>query len=80
MKKLIAMAALAAATLGFGAVHAGPPGPNGSNDWGLCNAWAHNSDQAKQHSKAMQGLQAAADQAHQSVADWCAKNGTKPGN
>ena len=75
---------IAAAILALGAAGAGvslaDPGPgNGNNTWGLCNAYAHNG--GNNHGKPFQDLEAKAQAANQSVADWCAANGgTQPGN
>ena len=46
-------------------------GGNGPAKYGLCTAYAHNSDQAKQHGVAFQNLEQAASDANQSVEDYC---------
>lgn len=94
MRKLIASVALAVVALGGGAAladhkpnHAGTrgngnPGPNGSNNWGLCNAYSRGSANGQGHkhnAPPFQGLEAAADEAGQTVAEWCAENGLQPG-
>ena len=62
MRKLIAAAATALMLAGgLGIAHAAP-GPNGHNDYGLCNAYQHNSDNAHK-APPFKALQAAADQA-----------------
>ena len=62
------------------------PGPNGPNNFGLCTAYFAGSEESggkadkKREAPPFQGLEAAAEAADQSVADWCAENGGQPGN
>ena len=74
---------IAAAILALGAAGTGvslaDPGPNGNNDYGLCNAYSHNNDHAHK-APPFAALEKAAADANQSVAQWCAENGQKPGN
>lgn len=59
------------------------PGPNGPNNFGLCTAYDSGSEQGKEKKRQappFQGLEAAAEAAGQSVAEWCAENGGQPGN
>lgn len=65
MRKLFAAGAMAAlmTTGGIGLAQAKGPDPTGPAKYGLCNAYSHNSDQAKQHGQAFQNLEQAADQA-----------------
>jgi hypothetical protein len=79
VKRIIALAAIAAASLGTGLVSA-DPGPNGHNNWGLCNAYAHNNQNGKDHGQPFGALEQAAEDADQTVAEWCAENGVRPGN
>lgn len=59
MRKLMVMAAIAVMLVAGGASLA-DPGPNGSNNWGLCNAYSHNSDQGKANGAAFVALEATA--------------------
>jgi len=77
VKRLVLGGAIVALLAGAGPVLADPPGPNGHNDWGLCNAYAHNG--GNNNGRAFQGLEAAAEEADQTVAEWCEANGEKPG-
>ena len=91
MKRLViggAVAALLAGGVGLSA--AGEPGPNGHNNWGLCNAYAHNGQ--NNNGVAFQRLEAVAHEADEAdgqndyataaeeVFAWCEENGQKPGN
>ena len=82
MKRLVLGGALVALLAGGGSALADPPGstvpgPNGHNNWGLCNAYAHNGGNS--NGRAFMGLEAAAEAEDQTVAEWCAANGQKPG-
>ena len=73
-----ALAFVAAGTTVAGAL----PGPNDHNTFGLCTAYFAGSEkgQEMQHkAPPFQGLEAAADEADQSVEEYCAENGTHPG-
>lgn len=88
-KRALSMAAVA--VLAFGALGVGPPdvedipgspGPNGHNNFGLCTAYSSGSEQGqenKHRAPPFQALENAADDAGQSVAEWCADNGQHPG-
>jgi hypothetical protein len=77
---------IAAAVLALGAAGAGvslaDPGPNGHNNYGLCQAYFSGSQTGQDH-KHQAGpfaqLEQDASDANQSVADWCAANAPKPG-
>jgi hypothetical protein len=76
---------LAAAALlaGGTAVAVGDPGPNGHNTFGLCTAYFAGSEKGqemKRKAPPFQGLEAAAEAADQTVEEYCAENGTHPGN
>ena len=88
---IAASAAALALTAGGAVVAVADPGPNGNNNYGLCTAYFAGSDQGrekKRQAPPFQGLEAAAgvdsddsqEEIDQKVADWCAENGTKPGN
>jgi len=80
LKRIVLAAAVLAVGAGTAGVSfAGEPGPNGHNNWGLCNAYAHNGGGNSHNAPPFAALQAAADKADQSVAEWCADNGQKPG-
>ena len=93
MKRTIISAAILALIAGGAGVSAAAgPGPNGSNNFGLCNAYFQGSAQGKamkrEHGKAFIALEEAAgveegdsyEEAEQKVRDWCAANAPKPGN
>ena len=80
MRKLIAAAAMATMLAGGVGIATATPGPgNGNNAWGLCNAYAHNNPNAHK-APPFAALEQAAQDANQSVADWCAANAPHPGN
>lgn len=59
------------------------PGPNGDNTFGLCTAYFAGSERGQEmrrNAPPFQGLEAAAAAADQSVEEYCAENGTHPGN
>jgi hypothetical protein len=80
-RTIISAAVLALGLAGAGVSLADPgnggPGPNGHNNWGLCNAYAHNG--GNNHGQPFQALEDEAEAANQTVAEWCAANGQKPG-
>ena len=88
MKRLVIGGAVAALIAGgAGASFAGAPGPNDHNNWGLCNAYAHNGNGNSHGAAPFASLATTAgDYNHdgqtneQDVYDWCADNGQKPGN
>ena len=76
MKKTLATAAAVAMMLGlWGAGTAdATPGPNGKNDKGLCTAYFNGSDTGRANKRGappFQGLEAAAEEAGVSVAEFC---------
>lgn len=79
MRKLVGVALLIATAIGSGTSLAGP-GPNGHNNWGLCNAYAHNGGGNSHNAPPFAALEQAAEDADQTVAEWCAENGQHPGN
>lgn len=73
-----ALAFVAAGTTVAGAL----PGPNDHNTFGLCTAYFAGSDRGqemKHKAPPFQGLEAAADASDQTVEEYCAENGTHPG-
>lgn len=59
----------------------GGPGPFGPNNFGLCTAYFAGSEtgqQQKRQAPPFQGLEAAAEEADQSVEEWCAENAPHP--
>jgi hypothetical protein len=71
-----ALGLAAAATLAVGgSVALADPGPNGHNDYGLCKAYFSGSATGQEHKHAAPpfvALEAAADAADQTVAEYCA--------
>lgn len=62
---------------------AADPGPFGPNNFGLCTAWANN-ENGRENGNAdeappFQSLQQQAEDANQTVAEWCAENAPHPG-
>lgn len=80
-KTMLAVPALAAVIIGSGAVVAvATPGPNGHNTHGLCTAYFAGSEKGQEQKRKappFQGLEAAAEAADQTVAEYCAANDTK---
>lgn len=85
---MAAVAALASGALGMGPPDVedipGDPGPNGSNNFGLCTAYFSGSDEGRENKRKappFQGLENAADEDENSdsVAEWCEQNGQHPG-
>jgi len=70
-KMIVVLVASGLSLVGAGAALANGPDPAGPAKYGLCTAYAHNSDQAKQHGVAFQNLEQAASDANQSVEDYC---------
>jgi len=87
VKRLVistSVAALIAGGAGF--AFAGQPGPNGHNNWGLCNAYAHNGGGNSHNAKPFAALATEAGDYNgdgttdeNDVYAWCADNGQKPG-
>lgn len=78
MKRLVLGGAIVALLAGGASVSVADPGPFGPNNWGLCNAYAHNNSHAHQ-APPFEALEAAAEAEDQTVEEWCAANGQKPG-
>jgi hypothetical protein len=88
MKRLVIGGAAAALIVGgAGMSFAGNgPGPHGPNNWGQCNAYAHNGGGNSHNAKPFAALATTAGDYNQDgttneqdVYDWCAANGQKPG-
>lgn len=80
-RTVISVAVLALGLTGVG-VSAADPGPNGNNTFGLCTAYFAGSEQGrekKRQAPPFQGLEAAAEAADQTVEEYCAANGQRPG-
>jgi hypothetical protein len=74
-RTILSAAVLALGIAGTGVSFAGSPGPNGHNDYGLCKAYFAGSQVGQSHkhqAPPFAALEAAADAADQSVADYCA--------
>jgi hypothetical protein len=81
--KIAAPVAAVVMALGGASIAVADPGPNGHNTFGLCTAYFAGSDKGqemKHKAPPFQGLEAAAAAANQSVEEYCAENGTHPGN
>lgn len=81
MRRAVILAAVAASLAG-GSVALADPGPNGHNTYGLCKAYFAGSENGQNHkhkAPPFAALEAAADAADQTVAEYCAANGTHPG-
>jgi hypothetical protein len=79
---IAASAAALALTAGGAVVAVADPGPNGHNTFGLCTAYYSGSERGQEEKRKappFQGLEAAAEEADQSVEDYCAENGQHPG-
>jgi hypothetical protein len=76
----VALAALAGGTTAVASAVA--PGPNDHNTFGLCTAYFSGSEKGqemKRKAPPFQGLEAAAEASDQTVEEYCAANGTHPG-
>jgi hypothetical protein len=76
-------AAVLALAMGGATVATADPGPNGHNTFGLCTAYFAGSDKGqemKHKAPPFAALEAAAAADHQTVEEYCAENGTHPGN
>jgi len=79
---IAASAAALAVTAGGAAVAVADPGPNDHNTFGLCTAYFSGSERGQEEKRKappFQGLEAAAEAADQTVAEYCAENGQHPG-
>jgi hypothetical protein len=82
VKKRLLTAALTGA-LAVGAFGFSPGPGNGNNTFGLCTAYFAGSEKGqeqKRQAPPFQGLEAAAEEADQTVEEYCAENGQRPGN
>ncbi|MDA8183110.1 MAG: hypothetical protein ACYCUF_08760 [Acidimicrobiales bacterium] len=85
-RHVIAAAAISVAGVGAGLAtpaFASAPGPNGHNDFGLCQAYPSGSSTGQSHKQSappFAALQNAAASAHETVAQFCAANGSTPGS
>ena len=81
--KIAAPVAAVVMALGGASIAVADPGPNDHNTCGLCTAYFAGSEKGqemKRKAPPFQGLEAAAEAADQSVEEYCAANGTHPGN
>jgi hypothetical protein len=72
--RTLALALAIAGALLTGGVATATPGPNGHNDYGLCKAYFAGSDQGqerKHQAPPFRALEDAADEADQSVEEYC---------
>lgn len=70
-----AIAAALVTTLAGGGIALAAPGPNGSNDFGLCQAYSSGSQTGQDHKHSappFAALEKAASDANESVAQYCA--------
>lgn len=82
MRKLLAAALTALFLAGGAGVATAGPGPNGHNTFGLCTAYSAGSEKGQEQKRKappFQGLEKAAADAGQSVAEYCAAKGQHPG-
>lgn len=85
VKTLVVSAAVTLLAVGGAATTAAvaEPGPNGSNNFGLCTAYFAGSENGREHKRKappFAALEAAAEASDQTVEEWCAENGQQPGN
>ena len=76
-------AAALALAIGGATVAIADPGPNGHNTFGLCTAYFAGSDKGqemKHQAPPFAALEDAAAAQNQTVEEYCAENGTQPGN
>jgi hypothetical protein len=82
VRRALILAAVAATIAGGGAALADPGPGNGHNTYGLCKAYFAGSETGQAHkhkAPPFANLEAAADAADQTVAEYCAANGQHPG-
>ena len=84
IRRIAAPAAVLGAVLSMaGVATAGSPGPNGHNTFGLCTAYFAGSEKGqemKHKAPPFAALEQAASDNDQTVEEYCAENGTHPGN
>jgi hypothetical protein len=76
-------AATLALAMGGASLAIADPGPNGHNTFGLCTAYSAGSEKGqemKHQAPPFAALYDAAQQNNQTVEEYCAENGTHPGN
>lgn len=81
--RLAVPAAALALAMGGASLAIADPGPNGHNTFGLCTAYFAGSEKGqemKHQAPPFAALADAAQQNGQSVEEYCAANGTHPGN
>ncbi|WP_034267617.1 hypothetical protein [Haloechinothrix halophila] len=81
LSKIVAPVAIALLIGGSAGIAAAQPGPNGSNNFGLCTAYFAGSDKGKEKKRQappFQALEAAAEESDQTVEEWCAQNAPHP--
>ena len=74
MRRAVIGLALAGVVAGGGAAFAGAPGPNGHNDYGLCQAYFSGSQTGQDHkhqAPPFQALEQAASDSNQTVEEYC---------
>jgi hypothetical protein len=82
LAKLAAPVAVVALVMGGASVALADPGPNGHNTFGLCTAYFAGSDKGqemKHQAPPFAALADAASSQNQTVEEYCAANGTHPG-
>lgn len=75
MRRALVLAALTATVAGGGAAFAAGPGPNGHNDYGLCQAYFSGSQNGQDHkhqAPPFAALEDKASAANETVAEYCA--------
>jgi len=80
MKRLVISATIAAVVAGGAGLAFAAPGPNGHNDFGLCQAYFSGSQTGQDHKHSappFAALEAAASAQNETVADFC--NSVTPG-
>ncbi|GAB2624629.1 hypothetical protein GCM10027270_09230 [Nocardioides ginkgobilobae] len=83
IRTLAVPAAALTLALGGATLSQALPGPNGDNTFGLCTAYFAGSERGqemKRKAPPFQGLEAAAEAMDMTVEEYCAANGTRPGN
>jgi len=82
LSRIVAPVAIALLIGGGAGIATAEPGPNGSNNFGLCTAYFAGSESGQEHkhkAPPFQALEAAAEAQDQTVEEWCAENGQHPG-
>jgi len=82
LSRIVAPVVIALLIGGGAGIATADPGPNGHNNFGLCTAYFSGSEKGQEQKRKappFQALEAAADEAGQSVEEWCAENAPHPG-